>query len=91
MRLLSITTTTHNDLLVVLGTEAEQTALSMTHNENVLFDDILLARMIQFAFNHNNTEGITSQSFAGVSESYQTTYPDTITQALRGYNKIKVL
>lgn len=76
-------------LLTLLGTEAETTALALTNNQDVLFDDVLLARMIQHAYNHNNAEGISSQSVAGVSESY--IYPTNITKALRAYNKVKVL
>jgi len=89
--LLGITDTSEDDLLFLLGIEAEQNAVAMTHNDEVLFDDMLLARMMQYAFNRNNVEGIASQSFAGVSESYQLIYPTAITSALRGYNKIKVL
>lgn len=89
--LLSITDTSQDNLLVILGTEAEQNALASTHNEDVLFDWVLLARMIQFSFNRNNEEGITSQTLAGVGEAYQTEYPNAIKSALRGYNTIKVL
>ena len=91
--LLGIAGTAQDDILLVYGNTAEIDALKMTHNQDVLFDDYLLARMIQAQFNRRNEEGIASQSVATVSESYTTGtgYPDAVRNALRGYTKLKAL
>jgi hypothetical protein len=41
--------------------------------------------------NRMNTEGLASQSFSGVSESYLDGYPEDIQMILRGKRKLKVV
>lgn len=41
--------------------------------------------------NRMNTEGLASQSFSGVSESYLDGYPEDIQMILKGKRKIKVV
>lgn len=41
--------------------------------------------------NRTNTEGLASQGYSGVSESYINGYPDEIQMILRGKRKIKVV
>ena len=41
--------------------------------------------------NRMNTEGLNSQSFSGISESYIDGYPEDIQMILRGKRKIKVV
>lgn len=41
--------------------------------------------------NRMNTEGLASQSFSGVSESYLDGYPEDVQMILRGKRKIKVV
>lgn len=92
--LLDIKDSSQDGLLVVLGTIAEQDALTFTNNESILFEYGILGRMIQYAFNSRGNEGLTNQSFATVSESYTSgvaAYPHNITSALKRYNKIKTL
>jgi hypothetical protein len=48
--------------------------------------------MIQTQFNRRNSEGITSQSLATVSEAYTpSAYPESVNIALRGFRKLKTL
>ena len=87
------TDATKDDLLLTLGNAAEIDVFRITHNQDALFDDYLLARMIQANMNRLNNEGLASQSLATVSESYTTGsgYPDSVNNALRSYTKLKSL
>lgn len=41
--------------------------------------------------NRSNTEGLASQSYSGVSESYLDGYPEEVQMILRGKRRIKVV
>lgn len=80
-----------NDLLLSLGSIAENDALLLTHNEKVLTDQYLLAQMIQFIYQRLGNETISSFSAASVSESYIEGYPRNLLIALQSYRKLKTL
>lgn len=52
---------------------------------------LLVQRIAVIKLNRMNTEGLASQSFSGVSESYIDGYPADITAALNRKRKIKTL
>ena len=57
-------------------------------------DDVLemAAQLIAvIKLNRIGTEGLASQSYSGVSESYITTYPENIQAILRKKRKVKVI
>ena len=54
--------------------------------------DALIIRMVIEDFNRMGSEGITSKSFNGVSESYSTDpYSSLVMSQLRSYKRIKTL
>lgn len=84
--------TTQNTLLLAFGNIAEKDAVAATLNETVLAEYELLGRMIQAQFNRRNSEGITNQSLATVSETYSpSAYPESVNIALRGFRKLRTL
>jgi len=84
--------TTQDTLLLTLGNIAEKDAVAVALNDLVLLEYELLGRMIQTQFNRRNSEAITSQSLATVSEAYvPTAYPESVNIALRRYRKLKTL
>lgn len=59
----------------------------------VLDDDLLLiaVRMAVVRLNRMNTEGLASQGFSGVNESYINGYPEDIMMLLNRKRKVKML
>lgn len=53
--------------------------------------EYLVLMMAQVKANRANTEGLDSQSFNGVSESFIDGYPDTIKALLNSKRKIRVM
>lgn len=84
--LLGITGTSQDAALTIYGTIAENDAMKSTRNILSVFDYDMLSLMIQYIYNANSHDGLSSMSIAGVSESYATSYPEYIQRALRGYN-----
>ena len=53
--------------------------------------ELIAERIAVIKLNRMNTEGLTSQSFSGVSESYLDDYPADVLAVLNRKRKIKVL
>lgn len=53
--------------------------------------EVIAMRIAIIKLNRMNTEGLTAQSYSGVSESYIDGYPADIQEILRGKRKIKVV
>lgn len=53
--------------------------------------EIVVERLVVIKLNRVNTEGLASQSYSGVSESYIDGYPDDILKVLNRKRKIKVV
>lgn len=68
---------------------AEVEAYCNREAEGVL--ELVAEQIAVIKLNRSNTEGLTSQSFSGVSESYLDGYPKEITDILRSKRKIKFI
>lgn len=90
-KLLRIDNHFEDDLLVTIGTIVEKEALAKTLNEAILVQYELLSQMIAVKYRLLGTEGLTSTTLATVSESYVSSYPDSILIALRGFRKLQAL
>ena len=53
--------------------------------------EVVAMRIAVIKLNRMNTEGLASQAYSGVSESYISGYPEDIQMILRGKRKIKVV
>lgn len=53
--------------------------------------ELCAAQMAVVKLNRSGTEGLASQSYSGVNESYLDGYPEEIQSILRGKRKIKVV
>lgn len=53
--------------------------------------EMIAKRLVVIRLNRLNTEGLASQSFSGVSESYVDGYPQDILKVLNRKRKIKVV
>lgn len=53
--------------------------------------EMCAAEIAVIKLNRTNSEGISSQSYSGMSESYESTYPPHIQNILNRKRKIKVL
>lgn len=53
--------------------------------------EVVAMRIAVIKLNRMNTEGLASQAYSGVSESYIDGYPEDIQMILRGKRKIKVV
>lgn len=68
---------------------AEAEAYTKREADTVL--ELCAERMAIVKLSRINTEGLASQSFSGVSESYLDGYPEDIQMILRGKRKLKVV
>ena len=53
--------------------------------------ELVALQIAVIKLNRSNTEGLSSQSFSGVSESYIDGYPAEIKAVLNGKRKVKIL
>lgn len=53
--------------------------------------ELVAMKIAIIKLNRTNTEGLASQAYSGVSESYIDGYPEDIQMILRGKRKIKVV
>ena len=96
-----------NDIKLLLGERASnytdaQISLFLRMTQQEIMDyckvdsldetlEMLATRIVVIKLNRLDTEGVTSQSFNGVSESYVNGYPEDIMGILRSKRRIKVL
>lgn len=81
-----------DDYLTLLLEEAEAEAMAYTRRDDM--PDGLLSivpRMAMVKINRSGSEGMTSQSFSGVSEGYLDGYPAEVQNILRRYRRIGVI
>lgn len=81
-----------DEYLALLLEEAEAEALAYTRRDlTVPGLDAVIPRMALVMVNRTGGEGVASQGFSGVSESYIDGYPEDIQSILRRYRKLVVL
>jgi hypothetical protein len=51
----------------------------------------LITQMVIYRYNQLGSEGIASQSYSGISQSFTSTYPENIIKQLNTYRKLKVM
>lgn len=81
-----------DEYLNLLLEEAEAEALAYTRRETLPSAlQSLVPRMALVMVNRTGSEGVASQGFSGVSESYTDGYPAEIQAVLRRYRRIGVV
>ena len=75
-------------LLELLIQQATDEAKDFTHREDVCDLQSTIEKMVIYNYNRLGTEGITSESYSGVSYSYELDYPEPIMRMLKRYRKI---
>lgn len=89
--LLGINDTSKDSLLNLLLFQATTEAQNITNNPDTLILEPSIIKMAVYQYNRLGTEGLTSESFSGVSNSYQTDYPEPILRELKAHRKIRVI
>ena len=51
----------------------------------------IISQMVSFRYNHLGAEGLSSQSFSGMSESLMSDYPDNLKRAMYGWRKVRLV
>lgn len=51
----------------------------------------VISQMVQHRYNQRGAEGLQSQSYSGMSESYMTDYPASLRRAMNRYRKVRML
>jgi hypothetical protein len=81
-----------DNLLEVYLDDAKYEFLSYTGRKDIpkaamgVIEDMVIAK-----YNQRGNEGLASQSYSGISESYQTTYSDTTKTSLNRWRKLRTL
>ena len=89
--LLGISGTEQDELLNVLVNMCEQEALDYTHREKATELSNIVLSMVVERYNKLGSEGITSRSFSGVSESITNNYSDAVIHQLNLKRKIRII
>lgn len=90
--LLGLTDESKDKLLIVLLDQAKEDAKLITNNEDI--ENVAkstIERMVVYNYNRLGAEGLKSESYSGVSYSYDTDYPENIVRQLRAHRKLRVL
>ena len=90
--LLNIRDTSKDALLGELIANVEEFILNYTNNPECL-DSLRSTEivMVMHDFNRLGTEGLSTESYSGVSFGYTSGYGDDIMKALKKYRKVKVI
>lgn len=89
--LLGISGTEQDELLNVLIDICEQEALDYTHRKMGTEVSNIVLSMVVERYNKLGSEGITSRSFSGVSESITNNYSDAVIHQLNLKRKIRII
>lgn len=76
-------------LLISLCKEEAYTYCNLEEYNEAL--DFIIIQMVIEKYNRMGSEGATSQSFSGISESYNDFYSDKIVRALNKHRKVRCL
>jgi len=80
-----------DDILMVLIERAINEAKNYTHNDSIVNYENVINDMVIYSFNRLGTEGLSKESYSGVSFDYSSDYPESILRQLRSHRKIMVL
>ena len=83
--------TSKDELLSLLITDEQSNAQTITHNSDVAEDEALITKMVIWRYNTIGSEGLTAESYSGVSYSYKADYPDDIDRMLKARRKVRVI
>lgn len=85
-------TTDKNELIETLIDSAKTFVKTYTGCKYIddKFDNVII-KMVLEDFNRLGSEGISSQSIAGASESYNSDYSDSIYKQLKRFRKVKFI
>ena len=89
--LLGITSTEKDKLLKLLINLATEDARTISRRQDVSELEGIITQMVVFNYNRLGTEGLDSESYSGVSDSYSADYPENILRALKRYRKLVTL
>lgn len=87
--LLGITDSSKDQLLTLLIAQCQQDIKNYTHNDLSDMDSVL-CQMVVHRYNRLGTEGVSSESFSGVSYGYSD-YPEFIIAQLKSHRKLMTL
>jgi hypothetical protein len=90
--ILGITDTLQDAILTVLVEDTEQEFADYCNRIDIPDTACnVLAQMTVYRYNRLNAEGIASQGYSGVSQSYEADYSRSIISQLNKYRKLQVL
>lgn len=89
--LLGITDNSKDALLNLLINQCTDEALDYTHRDDACDLESVIEQMVVYKYNRLGTEGLSSESYSGISYSYEKDYPVPIQRMLKRYRKIVTL
>lgn len=91
-KLQTLTPNADADALEILLEQSEQDFLAACSRDDVPeAADGLLMQMASYRYNQLGAEGLSGQSFSGMSETLLTDWPETIKRGLARYRKVRLL
>lgn len=90
--LLGLADDSKDELLEALITYAVEDAVLISRNKNIREENEgIIVRMVIYNYNRLGSEGLTSETYSGVSYSYANNYPEDILYMLKSRGKLRVL
>lgn len=91
-RLTSLIPNADEEKIEYLLEEAQEDFKTICNRDDVPDNaSAIISQMVSFRYNHLGTEGLSSQSFSGMSESLMSDYPDNLKRAMYGWRKVKLV
>lgn len=89
--LLGLSSTDKDDLLDLLLGQAKSELKRLSNRDDVSEYKGLIIKMAIFNYNRLGTEGLKSESYSGVSYTYEEDYPESILKEIRSISKLRIL
>ncbi len=91
-RLTSLIPNAETEKLEYLIDEAQEDFKTICNRDDVPDNaSAIISQMVAFRYNHLGAEGLSSQSFSGMSEALMSDYPDNLKRAMYGWRKVKLV
>lgn len=91
-RLKLLITNANEDILPPLYDQCEADFLSICNREDVPQGaSFIIEQMVAFRYSQLNAEGLSNQSFSGMSESFLNDYPERLKRAMYRYRRLRAV
>lgn len=87
--MLNIKDTDKDPLLMLLLNRATQFVMNYTHNDSLPELEAVIVDVAVIDYNRMGSQGASSESYSGISYTYESDYPPAIYRQMQAYRKVR--